>query len=364
MHSSFFFFFHFFHFSFSSVFTLPSSEPSSSFHNISVNDRHLYLNSTASASSIPCGYMIPTELDIFRYVHLRSQTRAIPTVAAKEFNPDKCTVMIVRLLFGAYELFSPKARSHLKLPLHRRRTDTICYLLITDELSFQHPLIAEGILEQQTSMTPWHVFVMKNLIYPNPAKTMKTIKLSLFRLFPYAKYILYYDLKYRLIGDPMTFIAICDRYMKQENVSHAIYRHFAQKLIAEEFSAAQHQLKVQHTKGVVQNISEELRDIARQQKQYRAEGFFDMIKEQKPVLVDSAILLFKNHEPTLHRFFCAWMNEVILFSRRDQLSYPYVEYKLNLTGFKIPGTFISRYFRKISHQYVSRFSNKSVIVKR
>jgi hypothetical protein len=287
--------------------------------------------------------MIPTELDIFR-----DAREIIPTATTKQFNPHKCSVMIVRLLFGAYERFGPEARSQLRLPAYRRRGDSICSLLITDELSFRHPLIAEGLLEQES----WHVFVLKKLIYPNPAKTMKTIKLSLFRLFPHAKYILYYDLKYRLIGDPMTFIRICDRSMKLAKVSHAIYRVNAEKSIEEEFIGAQKRLRFQATKGVVRNISEELSDINRQQKQYRDEGFFAAIKEQKPLLVDSAILVFKNNEPNLHRFFCAWMNEVILFSRRDQLSYPYVEYKLNITGFKIPQTFFIRYFVKIPHEYV------------
>jgi hypothetical protein len=293
--------------------------------------------------------MIPTELDIFRFANLRSKTGAIPTVAS-EFNPNKCAVMIVRLLFGAYELFGPKARSHLKLPYRLRRTETICYLLITDELSFSHPLIAEGILEQQTS-PPWHVFVMKKLIYPNPAKTMKTVKLSLFRLFPHAKYILYYDLKYQFIGDPLRFLELCNYHMKQVNASHAIYRVSSLKTVEEEFIGALERLKFQHAQGVVRNISEELSDIARQHQQYRAEGFFDAIKGEKTHLVDSAILVFKNNEPTFHHFFCAWMNEVILFSRRDQLSYPYVEYKLNTTGYKMPRALVLKFFVKIPHEY-------------
>jgi hypothetical protein len=309
--------------------------------------------------------MVPTELDIFRYAYLR-QSGAVATVTSEEFNPSNCTIMIVRLLFGAYELFGPQSRNYSTLPSHHDKK--ICYLLITDELSLQHPIIAESILVSQTS-TPWHVFVMKRLMYPNPAKTMKAIKLSLFRLFPFAKFILYYDLKYRMRGNPLRFLEICHYHMKEANVSHAIYRHFADKPIEDEFIGAQERLQFQHTQGVVRNISEELSDIARQQKQYTDEGFFDAIRGQKPVLVDSAIIVFKNNEPNLHRFFCAWMNEVILFSRRDQLSYPYVEHKLNITGYKIPKDLLFRFFIKIPHGYVTlshkkKEQQKKVIRKR
>jgi hypothetical protein len=347
-------FFFFFLISLSSVSPLDFYESSSidTFHGISTHDRHLYLNSTTS--SIPCGYMIPTELDIFRYSHLRLPTGTISTLTEEEFNPDKCTIIIVRLLFGAYELFGPEARNYTRVP--PSHYETICYLLITDNLSVQHPVILQSILNRTS--TPWHVFVMKKLIYPNPAKTMKAIKLSLFRLFPLAKFILYYDLKYELTGNPLRFLASCNYYMKQANVSYAIYMVGVRQTIEKEFIGAQKRLKLQHTQGVVRNISEELSDIARQHQQYRAEGFFIEIKQRKPLLVDSAIIIFKRNESTLHRLFCAWMNEVILYSRRDQLSYPYVEHRLNITGFKIPRTTIWSFFKKLPHGYVAAPQNR------
>jgi hypothetical protein len=48
------------------------------------------------------------------------------------------------------------------------------------------------------------------------------------------------------------------------------------------------------------------------------------------------------------------LNEVILYSRRDQLSYPYIEHKLNITGIKIPPVIVLRFFQKIPHLYVAR----------
>lgn len=339
----------------SSTAQLTFSEPS--FHSISTHERHLYLNPTATA--IPCGYLVPTELDIFRYAYLQSPTGTVSTVTPEDFNPNKCTIMIVRLLFGAYELFGPYPRNYTRPT--STNGETLCYLLITDYLSIQHPIIAQSILMEPhqhpktpkaLKYCPWHVFVMKRLMYPNPAKTMKAIKLSLFRIFPYAKFILYYDLKYQLVGNPLKFIRLCDEQMTQANTSHAILKHNSTKSAEDEFIGAKDRLKFQHSQGVVRNISKELTDIARQHRQYSSEGFFDEVRDKRTPLVDSAIIVFKNRQPGLHRFFCAWLNEVILFSRRDQLSYPYVEHKLGSTGFKIPQLIALKYFKKIPHGYV------------
>jgi hypothetical protein len=355
--------------------------PSISFHNLSVHDRHLYLE--PSVSSIPCGYMIPTELDIFR-----TAQPTIPTLTQEgEFLPCNCTIMIIRLLFGAYEVFNPRARKYPKLSSRDRGGEILCYLLITDSLSLKTPIIAENLLVNSSSpvsshgYSPWHVFVMKNLIYSNPAKTMKTIKMSLFRLFPFVKYILYYDLKFQLTGNPLRFLDICNNLMTNSHTSHAIYRGLAaeEKTIETEFIGSKERLEfLSNQKGVVHNLTQELNDMERQFKQYQAEGFFDQLKEkrqkgQQTLLVDSAIIVFKNHnyeqlqppqpqqqqlQNDLHRFFCAWLNEVILYSRRDQLSYPYIEHKLNITGLKIPPVIVLRFFQKIPHRYVARLGGR------
>jgi hypothetical protein len=346
-------------FSFALSFYEPSPlYPSISFQNITVADRHLYLN--PSASSIPCGYMVPTDLDIIR----------VPPppgfVGAAEFNPHSCTVMIVRLLFGAYEIFTPLARKYLKLTPKALRGETYCYVLITDSLSVQHPVVARSIFPNssavsETDSTPperyshhWHVYVMKNLIYPNPAKTMKTIKLSLFRLFPMAKFIVYYDLKYQMKGNPVRLLEICGNIMERLNVSYAIYNtDFPNKTVEGEFIGARDRLKYHHSRGAVHDITEELDDINRQQKQYESEGFFDLVRGRTDLVMDSAILVLRNQEPT-QRLFCAWMNEVIFYSRRDQLSYSYVEHRLGISGFKFPPVLQWKYFNRHYHKHPDR----------
>ena len=234
---------------------------------------------------------------------------------------------------------------------------------------------------------------------------MKAIKLSLFRLFPFAKYILYYDLKYQMIENPIRFLKICDNLMRHLHVSHAILKHKEiNHTVQSEFLGARKRLEFLNTsKGVIHNLTQEIDDMDRQINQYSEEGFFDVINTQNPVLVDSAVIVFKNirvlqrqhqqHQQQSaildqqqqqqsaildqqqqqqsvildqqqqqqqqsgaldqqERFFCAWMNEVILFSRRDQLSYSYVENKLNVTGYKIPSFILLKFFQRIPHKYI------------
>lgn len=327
--------------------------PPNSFHRITIDDRPLYLD--PSASSIPCGYRAPTELDIFRYAALQDPKQGIAMATPQKFHPNKCSIMIVRLLFGASGIFSSRTRKYLKLSDHHHHRETLCYLVITDSLSLQNPLIAESLIPNRTSSRSpsqslhWHVFALKNPIYSNPAKTMAAIKLSLFRLFPLARFILYYDLSYQMKGDPLKFLALCYKLMREANTAHAIYSNDAvtsSKTMRSQFIEAKDRLQSQQKKNPY--VTEELSDIERQQEQYEREGFFDIVSGSNTLPVDPAILVFKNNEPDLHRFFCAWMNEAILYSSEDELSYKYVEHKLNITGLKIPEVFLSKYFENLS----------------
>jgi hypothetical protein len=325
----------------------PSIEyPSFSFQNITISDRHLYLNS--SSPSIPCGYMIPTDLDMIKLYYSQPQ-----------YDQNKCSIAIIRLLFGGYEIFTFESRKYRLFQPKQLKGHHLCYILITDLQSLQIPEISESIFPR-ASPYPWTVYVINNLVDSNPAKTMKIIKLSLFRLFPLAKYILYYDVKYHLKGNPVTFIEECEREMQSLNVSFSIYRPRVNSTVITSFYAALQRLKFLNNRyGVVHNLSQEIKDIYNQMAMYRKEGFLQEVKGKEDLMIDSAIIVFKNEDLT-HRFFCAWLNEMMLFSRRDQLSFAYLEWKLKITGFKYPPTLQRKFFNKCEHKYPS-LQNTSLI---
>lgn len=163
----------------------------------------------------------------------------------------------------------------------------------------------------------------------------------------------------------MAYVEQCEANMKLTNISFCIYQPPNNTTLITGFYAARHRLIYLHSRhGNVHNISTEVVEIDQQIKVYRKEGLFKHVKGKKEFLIDSAVLVLKNEEFT-HRFFCAWMNEVILFSRRDQLSFVYLEWKLNLTGFgahPIPN--VGNYFYKSGHKYPSLVSrNDSLMLK-
>jgi hypothetical protein len=313
--------------------------PSFSFQNITLSDRHLYLNS--SSPSIPCGYMIPTDLDLIRLHYSESY-----------YEKHHCSIVIIRLLFGGYEIFTPESRKYLYL----KEQTNLCYILITDQQSLQIPEVAESIFSETY---PWTVHVISKLVHPNPAKTMKIIKLSLFRLFPFAKYILYYDVKYHLRGNPITFIEEVEKRMKSLNASFTIFQPEPKKSVLSDFQGAKDRINDLHLKhGLVYNVTGELEDIRNQMKQYSKERFFRQVTRRKGLAVDSAILVLKNEENT-HRFFCAWLNEMMFYSRRDQLSFAYLEWKLNISVFKYSHNIQSRFFNKLGHLHPK--SNRTIL---
>jgi len=69
-------------------------------------------------------------------------------------------------------------------------------------------------------------------------------------------------------------------------------------------------------------IIKELNEINYQKHIYQKEGIFKRAKGNVHLAIDSAVMIYKNNKQT-QRYFCAWANEVSMFSRRDQLSeYP------------------------------------------
>lgn len=45
-----------------------------------------------------------------------------------------------------------------------------------------------------------------------------------------------------------------------------------------------------------------------------------------------ASIIVREHTPSTNLFMCLWFNEVVRFTSRDQLSFPYIMRRLNLTG--------------------------------
>jgi hypothetical protein len=84
--------------------------------------------------------------------------------------------------------------------------------------------------------------------------------------------------------------------------------------------------------------------IKPQMKRYRDEGY-----PAKNGLVDCGVLL-RRHTAKMNRFNERWYREIVMGSRRDQLSFNYVAWKLGLAYQLLPGTYFNNeHFRWIRH---------------
>jgi hypothetical protein len=297
------------------------------------SERNIYLNK--NSPSIPCGYLIPTELDIIRTYYSQDTV---------------CEIVVVAAIFGGYDsipnMVDKKKTGYMSYP-------NICYILFVDIDTLK--LVEQTLKNVLNKSTPWKIYVMNTLTYDNPAKTMKSIKLSLHRLFPNAKWILYFDAKYQLLDDPLVFIKTVNELMSVNNHSFAIFKGRFDGTIENQFIGARKRLIYLHNSKLIHNIKIELKELDIQYKLYKDEGYFNIIKDRTDLLIDSAIILYKQHQNSniydMQRFFCAWNNEVLMFSRRDQLSYAYVEYKLGIQAYKFSPKMSWKWFQNIGHAH-------------
>jgi len=78
--------------------------------------------------------------------------------------------------------------------------------------------------------------------------------------------------------------------------------------------------------------------VRRQVSKYRGEGLFP------PTGLWASTVILRRHTPLMREFCQSWWAEVEAFSRRDQISFPYVVAKSGIKVSELPGTILSNDF--------------------
>lgn len=304
---------------------------------LTTEDRHLYLNETSK--SIPCGFMAPSDLDKVRDF----------------FRKDKiCELVIYSVEMQAYDVVYNPIYWHNYL---KDRRD-ICFVLFVDKetlfngysLHYISPKSKNPSTKSKNSALlggTWKVILINKMPFASPSHTMKAIKLSGPMLFPNAKWLIWYDAKYILKRNPVNLLSDI-RQILPPRTHIAVTRRFYGKLI-DQFDSASYRLSFMH-QSYKQNkhLQIELNEIEKQKEFYTKEGLFERTKDRDDLQIDSAIMIYKNSDVS-KRYFCAWANEVGMFSRRDQLSEYMVRESLG-TSLSIMSQFNkSWYFQSIGH---------------
>ncbi|KAH7524040.1 hypothetical protein FEM48_Zijuj06G0076100 [Ziziphus jujuba var. spinosa] len=135
------------------------------------------------------------------------------------------------------------------------------------------------------------------------------------RLFPYAKYSIWVDSKSQFRRDPL---GVLEALLWRSNSVLAISEHGARSSVYDE------------AKAVVKKNKAKPEEVEVQLAQYRHDGLpEDKRFNGKKALAEASVIV-REHTPLTNMFMCLWFNEVVRFTSRDQLSFPYVLWRLKV----------------------------------
>lgn len=299
-----------------------------------MTDRFTYLD--PKAPSIPCGFLSSSSLDKVR----------------QHFSHDtKCEIVVYSLIFQAYNvIYNPISYDN-----YLQQFPNICFFLFVDISTVLngHSLeyVGEGVSNTQRSKfnlnseivggQAWQIILLDDLPYTSAAHSMKAIKMSGSQLFPNAKTFVWFDPKYVLkrkvprflrdiqgmINDDKSSKGNASGYKSDrehnttctKEASVAISEHFFHNVEAGFVGARDRIIHQNLTYKANPFATSEIAEIARQKAVYKQEGLFSRTRGNVGLVVDSAVMVYHNTEES-RRYFCAWGNEISMFSRRDQLS--------------------------------------------
>lgn len=143
----------------------------------------------------------------------------------------------------------------------------------------------------------------------DPARASRRAKLMPHRFFPDATWSIYLDNKSWLLADPLAIIAAVQG---QSAADFFAFPHFRRDCVYQE------------GRTVIENGLDDHRIVGPLMRRYRAEGM-----PEHAGLIEGHFLV-RHHTDTVAAFGELWFDALTRFSRRDQLSFPYLVWK---TGF-------------------------------
>jgi hypothetical protein len=144
----------------------------------------------------------------------------------------------------------------------------------------------------------------------DPARTSRRAKLMPHRFFPDAEWSVWLDNKSRLLADPVTIV---DKLQAQSDAGFFAFPHFRRKCVYQEGQT------------VWENGLDDYKLVKERMNHYRAEGM--------PVnsgLIEGHFIVRRHNVPQISHFGDRWFEHVLRYSRRDQISFPYLAWKLGL----------------------------------
>jgi hypothetical protein len=161
-------------------------------------------------------------------------------------------------------------------------------------------------------------------------RAAKLLKLFPHLFLPDYEYSLWIDASVSI--KKIDFSELINKYLQQVNL--AVYRHPDRKSVVDELEACTRYNKDSHQ--LMRN----------QVESYISKGFKD-----DQGLVAATVILRKHHETDVRRFSKKWWNEILTYSKRDQLSFNYVAWKTKLQYRFFDGSLYENDHFNVSHEH-------------
>ncbi|KAJ6806567.1 uncharacterized protein M6B38_289455 [Iris pallida] len=221
-----------------------------------------------------------------------------------------CTAVVSTCAFGGGDdLYQPIGMTEASLA-------KVCYVAFWDEIT-QSSQEAEGIkINHDHMIGKWRIVVVKDLPFSDQRLNGKIPKMLSHRLFPQARYSIWVDSKSQFRRDPL---GVLEALLWRTNSTLAISEHGARSSLYDEAKAIVHK-----NKATPEEVEVQLN-------QYRRDGIPDDKRFKGKKALAEASIIVREHNPLTDLFMCVWFNEVVRFTSRDQLSFPYVLRRLNMS---------------------------------
>nr|DAD20873.1 TPA_asm: hypothetical protein HUJ06_022336 [Nelumbo nucifera] len=213
-----------------------------------------------------------------------------------------CKIVVSTCAFGGGDdLYQPIGMSDVSLR-------KVCYVAFWDEITRAAQEAAGRRISENNMIGKWRIVVVRDLPFTDQRLNSKIPKMLGHRLFPQARYSIWVDSKSQFRRDPLR---VLEALLWRTKSTLAISEHGRGSIYEE-------------GKAVVKKNKATPEEVEVQLAQYRSDGFpDDKMFNGKKALAESSVIV-REHTPLTNLFMCLWFNEVVRFTSRDQLSFPYI----------------------------------------
>ncbi|KAL7607343.1 probable hexosyltransferase MUCI70 [Lactuca sativa] len=191
----------------------------------------------------------------------------------------------------------------------------VCYVAFWDETTLATQEAQGHVFNKDGFIGKWRIVIVRNLPFRDQRLNGKIPKMLAHRLFPNARYSIWVDSKSQFRRDPL---GVFESLLWRSKSVFAISEHGARSSVYDE------------AKAVVKKNKATPEEVEIQITQYTLDGLPQDKRFNGKKALNEASVIVREHTSVTNLFMCLWFNEVVRFTSRDQLSFPYVLWRVKV----------------------------------